>query len=279
MKTLLEKIKVLNLKNLTYIWKKSQQDLIFVHASSLTYSTFLNFIPMFALAYYFFDFIGGFEQLQGDAQNFISDNLAPQFADEILTYLEIIRIKINPQAMGVFGVVGFIVSGIVLLSKIEVSLNSMWNFPKTRPWVQKVTTYWTMLSLGPIFIGFSIIAVRQALIHIQSDTGVFGYILASVMSVFPYLTTTLFFTAIYLWLPAIRIPWKAALLGGVVAAILFEGLKQLYAVYAVYALKNSIYGTLAVIPIFMVWMNFLWVVILFGAQVSHFYVQKPFAKK
>ncbi len=278
MNFLTDKLKILNLKNIKYIWKKSEKDLIFIHASSLTYSTFLNFIPLFALAYYFFDFIGGFEQLQGDTQSFISENLAPQFADEILTYLEIIRIKINPKAMGVFGVVGFIVSGILLLSKIEASLNSMWNFSKNRPWVQKVTTYWTMLSLGPIFIGFSVITARQALLKFQDDQSLVGFALASVLSALPYITTALLFTAIYLWLPAVRISWRAATVGGVVAAILFEGLKQLYAIYAVYALKNSIYGTLAVIPIFMVWINFLWVVILLGAQVCHFMVEKPYSK-
>ncbi len=272
-KNFLSRFQFLNGRDLKYIWCKADQDMIFVHAASLAYSTFLNFIPLVALAYYFFDFIGGFEQLQGQLQTFINENLEPQFAEDILTYLEIIRIKINPKTMGVFGVLGFIISGIFLLSKVEFSLNSMWNIPKTRPWSQKITTYWTMLSLGPIFIGFSAVVLRAAFNLLEDDDGGWGWLIAGIVSLLPYITGTFLFTAIFLWLPAVRISWKPAMVGGIVSAILFEILKQTYAFYAVYSLKNSVYGTLAVIPVFLIWIYLLWVVILFGAQVCQFVIE------
>lgn len=257
------------------IWKKSEKDMIFVHSASLTYTTFLNLIPVFAIAYYFFDFLGGFEQLQKHVESFISQNLAPQFADEILTYLEIVKIKISPKAIGAFGVVAFIISSIFLLSKIEYSLNKMWNISKSRSWTNKVTTYWTMISLGPIVIAISILASQKIISILSESEHFFALIVVGVISFIPYVFSVLLISGIYLWLPTVKIPWKMALTGGIIAAFLFEGLKQVYAFYAVYALKNSIYGTLAVLPVFMLWINLVWVVILFGAQVCYFLVERP----
>lgn len=274
MKFILEKFKIIS-KNIWAIWKKSDEDLILVHAASLTFSTFLNLIPLFALAYYFFDFLGGFELLQKNIEGFIAENLAPQFGDEILTYLEIIRQRISPKAMGAFGVFGFIISSILLLSKIEFSLNSMWNIKKTRAWTRKITTYWTIISLGPIFISVSVLASRKIYVLLEDSNNFFAIFLVTVFSVIPYFTSAIFLTAVYMWLPSVRINWRYALVGGVMASFMFEVLKQLYAFYATYAIKNSIYGTLAVLPVFMVWINLAWIVVLLGAQICYFLVQRP----
>jgi membrane protein len=86
----------------------------------------------------------------------------------------------------------------------------------------------------------------------------------------PTAFTALAFSALYLILPAARVSWSAALTGGVVAGVMFEVAKFLYTIYVARAVsRNALYGSLAALPFFILWVNYSWRVVLFGADVAH----------
>lgn len=246
------------------IWKKSNEDLLFTHSASLTYYSFLYFIPILALFYFFFDYFKGFEQIQESVQSFVGTYLAPQFADTILSYVDIIKREVSSSTIGVFGVIGFVVSSFLLLYQIEFSFNSMLGKYKPDRRIRRMLRYVFLMISGPIFIGLSIIAQRAVLK--STDGNVSVNILSVLVSILPLVTTVTFISVLYRWVSVIRLSWSTCFKAGAFAGISIEVLKQLYAYYVVYALKNSAYGAMAVLPLFLVWINLIWTTTLIGGQ-------------
>ena len=89
------------------IWNKSNTDLLFTHAAALTYYSFIYFIPILALFYFFFDYFNGFDQIKASIQSFVGVYLAPQLADTILSYVQTVQEQVSAEAIGVLGVIGF----------------------------------------------------------------------------------------------------------------------------------------------------------------------------
>ncbi len=247
------------------IWKKSNEDLLFTHSASLTYYTFLYFIPIIALFYFFFDYFNGFEEIQESVQNFVGVYLAPQFAETILRYVKIVKEEVSASTIGFFGVIGFIVSSFLLLYQIEFSFNSMLGSKKPERRVRRMLRYALLMVVGPIMIGLSILAQRSVLKNTDGQVEV--GILTVLVSVLPLLTTVSFISVLYRWVSVIRLPWKVCFKAGAFAGISIEVLKQLYAYYVIYSLKNSAYGTMAVLPLFLVWINLIWTITLIGGQI------------
>lgn len=255
---------------LMIIVRKADADNIAIHSASLTYTSVLSFVPVIALGYFLFDMMGGVDKFQADMEYFIGQNLAPSFADQIMSFVMAVRTQISSKAIGVFGFIGFVVAGINLLSKVELSLNMIWGKKRVRPWVNKMTTFWTIISLGPIFLGASLILTGEALKYLRSDNGEIARALVFLWQLVPYVTSPILFTAIYFWLPAHKVRLKNAARAGIWTGVLFEAAKQIYAIYAVKAIKASIYGSLAVAPVFLLWLNFVWMIFLFGAQICFY---------
>ena len=138
-------------------WKKYQKDQVSTVASSLAFTSVLSLVPMMALAYFFLDFSGGLDTLQHDLEDFIFSNLAPSFGNQMSGYVASIRKNISPGALGVFGVVGSVYTSISMLAKMEHALNAIWEVEKSRPWSQKITQYWTMMTLGPLLLATSFV--------------------------------------------------------------------------------------------------------------------------
>ncbi len=257
------------------ILKKCDDDNITIHSASLTYTTVLNFIPIIAMAYFAFEILGGLDKFQSDIERFISENLAPNFGDQILGFINSVRNQISAKALGVFGAIGFVLAGINLLAKIELSLNLIWGKKRARPWMQKMSTFWTLISLGPILLGVSLVVTGNAVAWLRSDHGEIARVIVFAWQFIPYVTSTMLMTMVYMWLPAHKVHFKNAFKAGVISGVIFEVAKQLYAMYAIRAISSSIYGSLAVAPVFLLWLNFVWMIFLFGAQVCYFLNEKP----
>ncbi len=247
------------------IWKKSNEDLLFTHAAALTYYSFIYFVPILALFYFFFDYFNGFEQIKASIQSFVGVYLAPQLAETILSYVQTIQDRVSVEAIGIFGVIGFLVSSFLMLYQIEFSFNAMLgkNIPEHR--IRRMFKYVILMTVGPIFIGLSILA--QQSVYKITDGHVEITALSILVSILPLVTTLIFITIMYRWISAIRLTWKTCLKAGAFAGIGIEVIKQLYAYYVVYSLKGSPYGVMAVLPLFLIWINTIWTITLFGGQI------------
>lgn len=233
-----------------------------LRALALTTITLFALVPALVVAFTFLQAFAGMDALWRRAQDFLLANLAVGARASIEPYLE--RFIHNAATgAGVVGAALLVGSAVSLLGYVERALNELWAVRKRRPLVQKALIYWAALTLGPVLLAGSL-----ALAHrVEGQVGkAAAQLLGRAASVG---LTIAFFTVLYLIVPATRVRVKAALTGGAVAGIAFELAKGLYTWgVARFFHYNAIYGSVAAVPIFLLWLYISWTLLLFGARVA-----------
>ena len=251
-----------------FVAKKFQQERCFDIANSLSYTSLLSIVPLMAVVFAGLSSFPVFQDIMLELENFIFSNFIPTSTEVIREYLmSFVGKASNLTLVGIFSLL-FI--ALLLMWKIDQVLNHIWAVTKKRNYLKTFLTYWAILTLGPILIGFSLMATSYlASLPIISDTaqtiGLKKYLLQMVAVFF----TLMAFSLTYLVVPNTRVNLKNALIGGMVATILFELSKQGFAVYiSSNRTYQNIYGAMATLPIFLVWIYISWLVILIGAITS-----------
>ena len=235
-------------------------------ASALSFATVLSLVPLVAVVFgslsMFPVFSGWGEALQG----FIYRNFVPTAGDVIFGHLE--RFAASAGELTAVGLVALVVSALLLLATIEEAFNDVWHVHKGRSPVQRVLAYWTVLTLGPLLIGASLSLTSYLLsFSLSPDQAMLAKAQSIFLRVLPFVFEVLAFTLLYLVVPNRPVRPQVALLGGVVAALLFEVTKRGFALFVLnYTSYQIIYGALAAIPIFLIWIYLSWLVILVGAE-------------
>jgi membrane protein len=157
----------------------------------------------------------------------------------------------------------------MLLSTIENSLNFIFKVTRPRSFPTKITLYWTVITLGPLLLGAAF-SVRGYLFTIQklmpdSFEGVGIY----VGKMIPTLITVFVLMAVYILVPNKKVKFFSAFWGAVVCVSLFSVLRLIFAMFVLNsATYKTLYGALAILPVFLVWMYLAWAVVIFGAVVT-----------
>lgn len=192
-----------------------------------------------------------------------------QLAEKIVEFVGNIRFG----TIGATAMVGLIFVAIGLLRTVESAFNDIWGVSQGRSWLMSIAVYWAVITLGPVVI----VVVKGAnYLQVLSSTkgwlndGVLGQILLSLAWVPALLVSSLAFAALYQWMPNTRVRWQAALVGGLTASVLWLLNGRLAAIYNTKVLTyNAIYGSLGVLPLFLLGLFLSWVILLFGAQVAY----------
>jgi membrane protein len=156
-----------------------------------------------------------------------------------------------------------------MMANIDRALNAIWEVRSQRRFATKFLIYWAVLSLGPVLIGASMLVTSYLLsLPILTEAASSG-IGRRLLGLTPVAASALAFTMMYLVVPNRRVRLGHALIGGVFAAILFELAKHGFGLYITqFATYQAIYGALATIPIFLVWLYLSWIMVLLGAEVT-----------
>ncbi len=171
------------------------------------------------------------------------------------------------------GALFFILASVLLFSAIEGGFNAIWHVRGSRRFLMKFSVFCTILFLTPLLIGMSLYA-GTALVPVGDYLrGIgFGAGLAHLLSVLApsFLVTWLAFFLAYMIVPHARVAWRNALFGAFIATILWEVAKYGFGAYVGHMVGyRRVYGSLAAIPIFMVWIFITWIITLFGAGVTY----------
>ncbi|MDB5408964.1 MAG: rane protein [Rhodospirillales bacterium] len=174
------------------------------------------------------------------------------------------------------GVIALVITAILLLATIEEQLHSIWRVRIPRTWLYRVLVYWTVLTLGPLLIGVGLSLsgyldslARSAGFDAQTVEQVAAAGFHRVALIVPFVLETMAGTMVYALIPNCTVRWREALVGAIVAAVAIELLKLGFGLYiARIASYQTVYGALAAIPIFLLWMYICWAAILFGAVVA-----------
>ncbi len=240
-----------------------------LRASALTFYTILSLVPLLALTFALLKAFG----VQNQLQPFILDRLNVgdgQIAEVIVGYIN----NTEVAQMGAIGLVFLLVAVITLLTNIEAAFNDIWGVSTLRPLLRRFTDYFSVVLVGPVLLigamsmTSSLISHRftQNLLEMQ----MIGSLIVFVLKVTPFIFMWLAFTLLYVFMSNIKVQWRAALIGGVVGGTLWQLAQLGYVHFQVgVARYNAIYGTMAALPIFMVWLYLSWVIVLFGLGVCY----------
>jgi membrane protein len=175
--------------------------------------------------------------------------------------------------VGASAMAGLLFVAISLLRTVESAFNDIWGVPKGRTWFMSIVLYWAVITLGPIAVVLGKGVNYLALLHHAGGGEAFA-VVAQVIASLSWLITlgimSLAFAGLYLWMPNTRVQWQAALVGGVVAAVLWTLNGRLSALYNTRVVTyNAIYGSLGLVPLFLLGMYLSWLILLFGAQTAY----------
>ena len=179
--------------------------------------------------------------------------------------------ELDIGSIGGIGLILLIWAALALVVTVEQCFNFIYNCPSGRPWHHRITIYWAVITLGPVLLFVSLYLAGILFQWIQAQE------LPLVGTVFGWLTgftalgaSWLLLFVIYFLLPNTSVHLRPALIGSLVAAILWEAGKAGFKLYVTRALPYSaIYGSLALIPLFLFWLYMTWLVVLFGLEVAY----------
>ncbi len=239
-------------------------------AAALAYTSLLSLVPLMAVTFSTLAAFPGFRSIGQDIQDFVFSNFVPAAGEVVQSHLQGFAAKASQ--LTTVGIVVLMVTALMMISTIDRSLNDIWRTRGRRSGVARFMVYWALLTLGPILIGAGLVATSYlSSLPFVSDVEAAGLDIRKTLLVWaPFLSTTLAFTLLYVLVPSRTVPLRPALVGGVVAALLFETAKRGFAWYVTqFPTYEAIYGALASVPIFLIWIYVSWVIILLGAEVAH----------
>lgn len=251
-------------------------------AAALAFRTLFGLVPMFAIGMVLFRAFGGaaiFQELIQrvvDAANLTQIKM-PDNEQTLVDFLLSIVAKIDQNvSFKSIGIIGLLLLGwaaIGLLTTIERSFNTVCRAPENRPLSRRVPLYWMVITIGPalVYLSFSIQSRFSTWVDSVPWGASYVWALGLITS---FCTTWLLLLSLFSLMPNIRMPLRAAAVGSFVSALLWTLGQRLLAGYIATAFSGGnanysvLYGSLGLIPIFMLWVYFMWIIVLFGLEVT-----------
>jgi membrane protein len=242
-------------------------------ASALTFFSLLSIVPVIALM---FGIAKGFGLQERVAAQILEKMKGQEeVANKVIAFSNSLLDKTSGGVIAGVGVIFLFWTIISLLSNIENSFNDIWGVVKPRTFGRKVSDYLVTMLVCPILLAVAGGATIFLSGQIQTLTekfpmlNNFGPAFWLVMKLLPYLTIWISFTFIFIFMPNTKVRFVSGLIAGIVAGTLFQLVQWGYVNSQVQlTAKYAIYGSFAALPLFLLWLQFSWFIILFGAEVS-----------
>ena len=247
-------------------------------AAALTYMTLFALVPLITVTYSMFSVIPAFDGVAEQLHKMIFANFLPETGNEVADYLA--DFSSQARSLTKAGVVILLVTAYLMLRNIEKTFNSIWGVKQGRSGLFGYLLYWAILSIGPLLLGsgFVVSTYLLSLKLIVNELSHLG-LTAAVFQLLPWTMTSVAFTMLFVAVPNCRVPFRYGLIGGILTAVLFELLKNLFGYLVANSSFKLIYGAFAVVPLFLLWINFLWTIILGGAVFVRTLAEHSYASK
>ncbi|MBJ80970.1 MAG: hypothetical protein CMH60_06610 [Myxococcales bacterium] len=243
-----------------------------LHAQALTYDTMLALVPVLAVMFALVKGFGLMEQMDGQLEDIILSNLSvtPELKVSVSKYIGQFVDNVQSGQLGAVAIPFLLLSVVSLLGHIEFAFNEIFGIQRQRRLITRLTTYWAIITLGPVLIGASLTltAALQTITVVQWLENI-GIINAALIHSLPLAITWLAFAAMYLVVPNTKVRFSSAFKAAVIAGSGWNIAKYGYAIFAKNAFTlEGIYGPLAAMPLFILWIYLSWILVLFGAQLA-----------
>lgn len=234
-----------------------------LRAMALTYISLFALVPALVVAFSVVQAFTGMERISGRVNEFLFENLAVGARATIEPYIQRFIQNAHLTSAGLVGGALLAWSAVSLFSNVDRAVNDIWGIKRRRPLAQQAVIYWVGLTLGPLLLAGSVM-VGHSTRTFLAGTGI--RFLAVVAGV---LLTCAFFAVLYVIVPYTKVRLRAALAGGLVAGVAWEVAKWGYTLLVSRGVRyHAIYGSVAAVPIFLLWLFVSWAILLFGARLA-----------
>jgi membrane protein len=250
-----------------FLWKRFLDDRLFQAAGALSFTTAFAIVPLSMVVFGILSAFPVYEQWSAQLSAYIFSNFVPSSARAVETHL--LEFSKNAGKLTAVGVIVLVVSLLITLTSIEATFNKIWRVPTSRPTFGRLMVYWTVMTFGALLAAASLaISARFfALAIFQTQPG--QWLEHWLLRFTPTLIEYVALVVIYRVVPHRTIHWRYAALGAFFAVIMIEIVKMAAGSYlGSFGAYEKIYGTLALIPIFLGWVYFSWVAVLLGASLA-----------
>jgi membrane protein len=250
------------------------EDKLQLRASALTFFSLLALVPVAAMA---FAVAKGF-----GLEAILERQLLHEFPSQQEVLLQVIGFahnlldKTRGGTMAVIGIIVLFWAVIKVLGHIERSFNDIWTIKKSRSLWRKFSDYLTIMLICPILIiGSSSFTVflKTQLAPIIGKIALLGYfspLIYLLLRFLPYSMIWLLFTLTYLLMPNTKVNFSSGFLAGIIAGTIYQLVQLAYINFQfIIARYNAIYGSFAALPLFLIWLQISWLIVLFGAEISY----------
>ncbi len=256
-----------NARIFSLAWKGFRDDKCLIAATALTFYTLFSIVPILALI---FAIAKGFG-FERDLEQQILQNYSEYetILSNAFIYANAMLSTTKEGIIAGIGIVLLLWSVMQLLINIEDSFNLIWKVKRGRSWVRKITDYLTIMLVAPLFLILSV----GITIAVQTQIGnmhVLGFVGTFFIKMLAYALVACIFTFLFIALPNIKVNYKSAISAAIISTLAFELLGWGYIRFQIGANRlNAIYGTFAALPLFLIWVQYCWYIVLFGAELAY----------
>ncbi len=250
-----------------FLWQRFVDDRCLETAGALSYTTLFAAVPLTAAVFGVITVLPVFNKWSDAITSFVFQNFVPATGYAVQHYL--LQFASNASKLTGLGAVVLLFTSLMLMASIEERFNRIWRVSGRRtPWA-RFLVYWAALTLGPVAL-VSGLALTTYLTNLPGLTATsyapFGHMLLALL---PFLITFGSLLALYRLVPNRDVKWKHAAIGALLSAAMFEIAKLAFGAYVSgVASYKQIYGAIAAVPVFLIWVFVSWVIILLGATIT-----------
>lgn len=250
-----------------HLWRHFREDRSFESAGALSFTSLLALVPLMAVMLGVISAFPVFDSWATDIEQYIFTHFVPTAGDAVREHLN--QFVDRTADLTVAGTAFLIVTAVLLMATIERSLNRIWRVQAPRRVASRLVIYWAVLTLGPLLMGGSLALTSYlAALSMLAPETFRGIWQDTILGMTPFLVSLVSFALVYTVVPNRHVHWRHALVGALVAALMFELAKRGFVWYVTnFPTYERLYGALATIPIFLVWIYVSWVVVLLGASI------------
>ncbi|MHB1941695.1 MAG: YihY family inner membrane protein [Acidiferrobacteraceae bacterium] len=249
------------------VLRRFREDRCNLVAEGLSYTTLLAIVPLTAVAFAAFAAFPVFNHWMDMLERFTYSHFLPATGVVVHKYLR--QFTKKSAQLTTAGLIGLMATSIMLIATIENTFNIIWRTPKRRDLVGRFLSYWAILILGPLLLGVSLSLTDYMMSLPLFLLAPLQWLHLIIIDVLPFLLASLAFLLLYLVAPNARVRKAHAFAGAVFASGLFQLAKHAFTLFILhYSSYRYVYGALAVLPVFLIWIYLSWVIILLGALVT-----------
>lgn len=250
-----------------FLWRRFLDDRLFEAAGALAFTTVFALVPLSMVVFGVLAVFPAFGEWRDRLSDYIFSNFVPDSARAVESVL--LQLSSNTGQLTTIGVIALVISVLVTLVSVETTFNRIWRVKSARPTVARFLVYWTVLTLGALVATASLAVSARffALEIFSTDSG--RYLRGVMLWAAPMLIELAAFTTIYRVVPHRTVQWRHAMAGALLAVLLSEVVKWAIGLYlGSFDAYERIYGQIAFLPIFLLWVFLSWVSILLGASLA-----------